>query len=136
MGGAAWAWTDAIVLTDKKPPFVHWLPALIALLACLMINVLQSGDDFGFDGGFDDSNTDVVRARLWLFLSYVVSIAAIIAAVWSLVANYTSHSEFSAAERWPGVAMLISVFLILSSGLLYFFSRQNSSSDAYSYGTF
>ena len=99
-----------------------------------MINILQSGDDFGFDA-FDD-NPDIVRARLWLFLSYVVSIAAIIAAVWSLVANYSSHSELSAAEKWPGFAMLISVLLTLASGVLYFFSRQQDSSDAYSYGAF
>jgi hypothetical protein len=134
-GGATWAWTDAVVLTDKKPPFVHWLPAVIAILACIMINLLQSGDDFGFDGGYDD-NPDSMRARIWLFLSYVVSIAAIIAAVWSLVANYTSHSEFTSAERWPGVAMLLTVFLILSSGILYFFSRNRDSSDSYNYGTF
>lgn len=78
--------------------------------------------------------------RIWLFLSYIVSFAALVAAVWSMVANYSSKPGLTPAEMWPGTAGILQVSLILASALLFFMSRTSGDGEGSSsydgYGSF
>ena len=46
---------------------------------------------------------------MWLFVSYIISFSSIIAAVWVMVAHYSSNLDLSPAERWPGAAGIFQV---------------------------
>ncbi len=54
------------------------------------------------------------RSRLWLFLSYIVSFASIVAAVWVEIAHYAHNPKLSSAEKWPGAAGIFQVRALLS----------------------
>ena len=70
-------------------------------------------------------------------MSYIVSFASIVAAVWVMIAHYSSNPELSSAEKWPGAAGIFQVSFILGSGLLFFMSRTPGGSSSYDgYGTF
>ena len=71
----------------------------ITLLASVGREELQDFDAFD-EGVF-------CRARSWLFLSYVVSFAAITGAVWVLLQDYALND--AVAQTWPGVAGLFQV---------------------------
>lgn len=72
------------------------------------------------------------RARLWLFMAYVVSFGSVAGSVWVLLQAYALNP--TAASAWPGVAGLFQVTLILGSALTFFVSRTpaGESSGAYS----
>lgn len=72
------------------------------------------------------------RARLWLFMAYVVSFGSFAGAVWVLLQAYALNP--SAVTNWPGAAGVFQVILILGSALTFFVSRTpaGESSSAYS----
>lgn len=75
------------------------------------------------------------RSRFWLFISYVVSFAAIVGSVWVLLQDYALNPDVS--NPWPGVAGLCQVIFILGSALLFFVSRTPTETDNYGgYGNF
>eukprot|EP00199_Chlamydomonas_sp_CCMP681_P003101 CAMPEP_0119107662 /NCGR_PEP_ID=MMETSP1180-20130426/11529_1 /TAXON_ID=3052 ORGANISM="Chlamydomonas cf sp, Strain CCMP681" /NCGR_SAMPLE_ID=MMETSP1180 /ASSEMBLY_ACC=CAM_ASM_000741 /LENGTH=179 /DNA_ID=CAMNT_0007093181 /DNA_START=11 /DNA_END=550 /DNA_ORIENTATION=- len=131
-----WCWVDACVLaTPHTIPFQQYLPGILATLCICMINVirreeLQESDPFD-DAGF-------CRPRAWLFLSYCMSFGSIVGAVWVMIEHYANNEELtSAAEKWPGVAGIFQVVLVLASGLLLFVSRAPSEDAAdMGYGSF
>ncbi|KAJ9518487.1 hypothetical protein QJQ45_018514 [Haematococcus lacustris] len=77
----------------------HYLPGALATVALVMINCIRR-EDLQESDPFDDAG--YCRPRFWLFVSYLVSFASVVAAVWVLIACFTSNPELSAEERWPG----------------------------------
>lgn len=74
------------------------------------------------------------RSRFWLFLSYVVSMCAVIGAVWVLLAGYVNNADRKGAhDNWPGAAVIIQVVLTLGAGLIFFSSRSSAGSKEFSY---
>lgn len=122
-GAGWWFWIDAVVCNDHTVPFPQYIPGIIATLALFMINVVRREELAEYDS-FDDAS--FCRARLWLFLSYVVSFGAITGAVWVLLQHYATNPDLTVHEKWPGVAGLFQVGLILGSGLLFFISRTSN----------
>ncbi|KAL6745536.1 hypothetical protein V8C86DRAFT_2975444 [Haematococcus lacustris] len=126
--GAAWAFLgDAIATSQTKIPNELYLPGALATVALVMINCIRR-EDLQESDPFDDAG--YCRPRFWLFVSYLVSFASVVAAVWVLIACFTSNPELSAEERWPGAAGILQVVCILGSGLLLFVSRSPSEDAA------
>jgi hypothetical protein len=101
--------------TKQKHKFI---PGLLALAALLMINAVRYDQLHEYDP-FDDGG-GVCRSRFWLFLSYLVSFAALTGSVWVLLQHYA----FAPGGRaWTGVAGVLEVALVLASALVFFLSR-------------
>ncbi|KAG2448465.1 hypothetical protein HYH02_006357 [Chlamydomonas schloesseri] len=128
-GAGWWFWVDAVCINHHKIPFDQYLPGLIATLALVMINCIRRDDLVEIDP-FDDAS--FCRSRLWLFVSYIVSFASIVAAVWVMLAHYAHNPDLSAADKWPGAAGIFQVTFILGSGLLFFVSRTPTDTGGYS----
>lgn len=47
------------------------------------------------------------RSRFWLFISYVVSFASVVGAVWVLLGHYALNPDVTTV--WPGIAGLLQV---------------------------
>lgn len=47
------------------------------------------------------------RSRFWLFISYVVSFASVVGAVWVLLGHYALNPDVPTV--WPGIAGLFQV---------------------------
>ena len=47
------------------------------------------------------------RSRFWLFISYVVSFASVVGAVWGLLGHYALNPDVPTV--WPGIAGLFQV---------------------------
>lgn len=73
-------------------------------------------------GGFDYDGGETCRARVWLFVSYIVSFSSIVGAVWMLVADYANTSY-----PWPGAAAVLQCALILVSGIILWLTRSRES---------
>jgi len=96
-----------------------------------MINMIRRDELEQDYDSFDDAGH--CRPRFWLFVSYVVSFAAVIGSVWVMIAHYGNKPDLSANDKWPGAAGIFQVVCILGSGLLLFVSR-SPSDDASTYG--
>jgi len=123
-GAGWWFWVDAVVCNTQKVPFDQYIPGIVATLALLMINCIRRDDLQDYDP-FDDGG--FCRSRFWLFLSYLVSFAAVIGSVWVLMQHYALNPEHP--QVWPGVAGVFQVACILASGLLFFVSRTPAEGD-------
>lgn len=120
-GAGWWVWLDAIATATHKISGIQWIPGVIATLALLMINSVRRESLRAYDP-FDDGSD--CRMRFWLFISYIVSFASVVGAVWILVAQYANNPQITDAQgMWPGVAGVIQSALILGSGLLFWLSR-------------
>ena len=69
-------------------------------------------------GGFDTDPSDSFRARVWLFVSYLVSFSALVGSVWMLVADYADKPY-----PWPGIAGVLQCAFILAAGLFMWATR-------------
>jgi len=110
-----------------------------------MINAVRhdrlggGGDGGGYDP-FDDDGGGVCRSRSWLFLSYLVSFAALTGSVWVLLQHYAFAGPGGGAAPepgagggpapppppprvWTGAAGVLEVALVLASALVFFLSR-------------
>eukprot|EP00877_Chromochloris_zofingiensis_P002392 jgi/Chrzof1/12153/Cz06g23030.t1 len=131
-GAGWWFWVDAVVCNSHKVPADQYIPGIVATLALVMINCIRRDDLQDYDP-FDDGG--FCRSRFWLFLSYVVSFAAVVGAVWVLLHRYALNPE-QAGEIWPGVAGVFQVACILGSGLLFFVSRTPADGEYGGYSGF
>jgi len=86
-----------------------------------MINTVRYDQLHEYDP-FDDGG-GVCRSRFWLFLSYLVSFAALTGSVWVLLQHYAFAPAGSGASAWTGVAGVLEVALVLASALVFFLSR-------------
>ena len=122
-GAGWWFWVDAVVCNAHKVPFDQYIPGIVATLALIMINCIRREELLAEYDAFDDGG--FCRSRFWLFLSYVVSFASVVGAVWVLLQHYALNPE-QAGDVWPGVAGVFQVACILGSGLMFFVSRTPS----------
>ncbi len=78
--------------------------------ACVLLarDELQEYDPFD-EGVF-------CRSRIWLFISYMVSFAAVAGAVWVLLGHYALNPDVT--NVWPGVAGLFQVLHYYANDLL------------------
>lgn len=130
-GAGWWFWADACTSAAQTVPFAQYLPGITATIALIMINCVRREELENFDA-FDEGV--FCRSRFWLFISYVVSFASVIAAVWVLLQGY-ALSE--APSVWPGVAGLFQVIFILGAALVFFVARTPAEgSGGYDYGSF
>lgn len=113
-GAGWWLFIDNVAVSDKTP-FLHSLPGIIATLAMLMIASVRRDElaDISYEDGAYG------RARLWLFISYIVSIASIVGAVLIFL---------TASAAWSGLSVILQVALILGAALLIFVSRTDNES--------
>ena len=112
-GAGWWFWVDAVCTSRLNIPFYQWLPGIVASLSIIMINIPNRGrDDYEYDEQSD------CRLKTWLFLSYLMSLGAIIGSVAVLVSGYAKNAAVD--EIWPGVAVVFQSVLIILSGLVYF----------------
>lgn len=91
-----------------------------------MINVVRYDQLHGGEyDPFDDGGGAgaVCRSRSWLFLSYLVSFAALTGSVWVLLQHYAFSPPGSGVAAWTGVAGVLEVALVLASALVFFLSR-------------
>ena len=114
-GAGWWVWIDAVTCAYRKIPFAHHLPGIIMTLSIILINCVGKGE---LSNTFGNQSQ---RAKLWLLVSYVISMAALIGSLWSLAQNYapTPHA-------WPGVAGVLQCAFILAGGLMFWGVRGQS----------
>ena len=129
--GAALAWTvagndgaDAALLPR------HWLPGLLSTLALAMAAVTpfgalqQTGSLSFFAGSFDGQHV-LQRARCWLFASFTLSFASVMAAVVFATAAPPHDAHVAAAGRapaqgtWIDAAVGMQAMCIFASALLW-----------------
>lgn len=58
-------------------------------------------------------------ARIWLFVGFVLGFAAVIAAVWIMIAEFANGTK----ETWPGVGLLLQNVFIFIASLTFKFGR-------------
>lgn len=119
-GGAWWFWVDAVVCSDIRVPFLHYLPGIFATIAALMFNGVRR-DELTDYSPFDDN--DGCRSRTWLFLAYVIAFTSLAGSVGMLVQDALLPTTPS---TWTGIAGVLQCFFVLSSGLMYWTSRASS----------
>lgn len=87
------------------------------MIKLIIFNVIsQINGDVAFSGGCLEAR----GARIWIFVGFVLGFAAIIAAVWIMVATFSDKNEFS---KWPPVSLLLQNVFIFLSSLVYKFGR-------------
>lgn len=109
-----------------------------ALLLYTFISCQIDGDS-GYAGGCMEAR----GARIWIFVGYVLGFAAIIAAIWVMVADFNSAGEITISNtttwkqyqfvklletdaktsNWPGVSLLLQNVCIFVASLVYKFGR-------------
>ncbi|PKU79898.1 transmembrane protein 50 homolog [Dendrobium catenatum] len=109
-----WFWVDAVICSDVKISFLHYLPGIFASLAALMFNCVRK-EEIAYDYYSPYGESDW-RLKLWLFLAYVISFVSLAAAVGLLVQDALTDKGHS---LWAGVAGVLQCVLILISGLIY-----------------
>jgi hypothetical protein len=130
-GAGWWFWADACTSAAQTVPFVQYLPGITATIALIMINCIRREELETYDA-FDEGV--FCRSRSWLFISYVVSFASVIAAVWVLLQGYALGDVPSV---WPGAAGVLQVIFILAAALVFFVARTPAEGGGgYDYGSF
>ncbi|KAM0827060.1 hypothetical protein ACQ4PT_068429 [Festuca glaucescens] len=115
-GAGWWFWVDAVVCSAVKVSFIHYLPGIFASVSALMFNCVSKedlGGDYYSAYGGDDNEW---RAKLWLFVAYVVSFVCLAASVGLLVQDALTDKGPSV---WTGVAGVLQCVFVLISGLTY-----------------
>lgn len=108
--------------------YPHRIEAITVILGILgtislfMVNSVsqaQLNGDVGYSGGCMEAR----GARIWIFIGYVLGFAAIIAAIWVMVASFNSAD--GKESNWPGVSLLLQNVCIFVSSLVYKFGRSD-----------
>lgn len=108
--------------------------------------LIQMNGDIAFSGGCMEAR----GARIWIFVGFVLGFAAIIAAVWSMIASFSSensqyrtesiHRSFSrqvsfhvtnfgitlfrfTEDSWPAISVLIQNIFIFLGSIVFKFGR-------------
>lgn len=115
-GAAWWSWADALVSQhgvegEGSAPFKYSWPGIIATLSLILINMISKDD---LQDIVDTADDDVnMRARLWLFCSFLLAFGSVAGSIAVLVT--CSQSEKFVAI---GVGSVLQCGMILASALV------------------
>ncbi|KAJ6641708.1 Transmembrane protein [Pseudolycoriella hygida] len=113
-----WFLIDALTMNSQAIDATHIILGILGTISLFMVNSVTqaqlSGDSY--NGGFLEAR----GARIWIFIGFVLGFAAIIAAIWVMVASFSTDSQKS---NWPGVSLLLQNVFIFVSSLVYKFGR-------------
>lgn len=87
-----WFLIDAIALYPHSMDAIHVILGILGTISLFMVNSVtqaQLNGDVGYSGGCMEAR----GARIWIFIGYVLGFAAIIAAIWVMVASFNSSGE-------------------------------------------
>jgi len=82
-----------------------------------MINAV-SWNDLNSNFVFGDGVS--TKAKIWLFISFIIAFAAVIAAAWIGISHWFQASPNS---QYGGIAIIVENVLIFASALIYRFSK-------------
>lgn len=125
--GISWLlWIDSIAFSGveygKAVSGAYWIPGILQTISLFMINLI-SWEIVGGEGLFDEGGN--IRARIWVFASFLFAFGGLIGAVWILVQEMNApsweHGSVSAAVN----GLLHNVFIFLAS-LLFRLCRLKS----------
>jgi Uncharacterised protein family (UPF0220) len=94
--------------------FWYYLPGIVGTLGLIMTNLADPDYLNPYSPVYDENIG--TKVRLWLLLSFGVSIGAIAAAIWMMAAIWMAD-ESDGRSDWPGVAMSLQTSLIFFSSL-------------------
>eukprot|EP00002_Diphylleia_rotans_P004272 TRINITY_DN1307_c0_g1_i1.p1 TRINITY_DN1307_c0_g1~~TRINITY_DN1307_c0_g1_i1.p1 ORF type:complete len:147 (-),score=27.69 TRINITY_DN1307_c0_g1_i1:334-774(-) len=119
-GAGWWIWIDGASYASYTNEVVDvtfgfHVPGIIATIAFFMVNIVPyeaiNADPMMFTG------TNVaVKAKAWLFFSFLVLFGSLIAAIWVFVEKWGKEDPKS---DWPGIALILQVAFIFLSTILY-----------------
>jgi len=141
---AWWMLIDANVLSfteDRDSDVWHgvilwwfYVPGIISTIALIMVNII-SYEAISGNGFLDDSS--VLKARIWLFISFILAFGGLLGSGWILFAKYVipsnsddgsgSGSPTLPEDKWPGVALFLQNIFIFLSAIILRFGRKSSS---------
>ncbi|EFN52202.1 hypothetical protein CHLNCDRAFT_139017 [Chlorella variabilis] len=131
-GAGWWCWADALVyqqaVVGEPSPFKYNWPGIVATIALVCINMLPRRDLAEAGEAWEEGGE--FRARLWLFLSFLVAAGAVAGSVAVLLAatSATQTKDLSAV----GVGSVLQCGLILAaSTLLWAFRSGEGDSSGY-----
>jgi len=115
-----WVIIDVAARYPSSSDFNHayHVCGVLGTLSLFMINAVSNGQVRGesYTTGFLGQR----GARVWIFMGFVLSFMAIIAAVWILVAGYLITET---TLVYPGYALFIQNMFIFAGSLLFKFGR-------------
>ena len=90
----------------------YWIPGILQTASLFMVNAINwevmSGEGMLDDGG-------VLRARLWVFVSFVLAFGGLIGAIWILI----QEMNRSGGVVEPALKGLLQNLFIFASSLLF-----------------
>jgi len=131
-----WLWIDATVYANCDCPDnhtpdnvkvlgTHYIPGIVSTIALIMINIVSWNDlngDFMFGDGVS------TKAKVWLFVSFIIAFGALIAGCWIGVTRWFISTNPKPDSVWPGVAIILQNILIFVSATLYRFAKPEEES--------
>lgn len=78
---------------------IHVILGILGTISLFMVNSVtqaQLNGDVGYAGGCMEAR----GARIWIFIGYVLGFAAIIAAIWVMVASFNSSGKVILCSRF------------------------------------
>ncbi|GAB0100868.1 transmembrane protein 50B [Sergentomyia squamirostris] len=118
-----WLIIDASTESGGGLDGAHHICGILGSVSFFMVNaVSNSMISESYSGG----RLSQRGARIWLFVGFVLGFAAIIAAVWIMIAEFSLPDT---KAKWPGVALLLQNLFIFLGSLVYKFGRSESDSE-------
>ncbi|XP_050394381.1 transmembrane protein 50B [Patella vulgata] len=116
-----WIVIDAAASYPSTTDFNHayHTPGVIGTLAFFLINSVSNGQIRG--ESYTNGCLGQTGARVWLFIGFLMSFSALIAASWILFGFYVVSKV--SEHDWPGIAVFLQNALIFFSGLVFKFGR-------------
>ncbi|XP_031631362.1 transmembrane protein 50A [Contarinia nasturtii] len=117
-----WFLIDAISVHPEQTRVIHILLGIMGTISLVMVNSVtqaQISGDVTFNGGCLEAR----GARIWIFVGFLLGFAAIIAAVWAMIADFSNEKVSS----WPGISVLLQNVFIFLGSIIFKFGRTEES---------
>ena len=117
-------WIDGIAFAGTQGQSVdgaYWIPGILQTVSLLMVNIIN-WDVLSGEGMLDDGGS--MRARLWVFVSFVFAFGGLIGSTWILIQEINTPSGVVA----PAFRGLLQNLFIFGSSLLFRLCRLKSDS--------
>jgi len=115
-----WFIIDAITVHPGAIHAIHIILGILGTVSLIMVNSVTQAQISG-DAPFSGGCLEARGARIWIFVGFVLGFAAIIAAVWVMVANFNEAPKD--ASSWPAVSLLLQNVFIFLASLTFKFGR-------------